>query len=143
MKLEMDAKRIVILVGTALIILLVLVQIFRESGYDFTITETDNKGITLYLGNDDNYYLYGIDSVSVKYEEEDKSLKELISEGVSLEELTRGFKKKDYEESNSTLYQGKDVNIIVCHRNNGDNTSDDVYIGSTSMEYSNEFCGEE
>lgn len=143
MKLEMDAKRIVILVGAALIILLVLVQIFRESGYDFTITETDNKGITLYLGNDDNYYLYGIDSVSVKYEEEDKSLKELISEGVSLEELTRGFKKKDYEESNSTLYQGKDVNIIVCHRNNGDNTSDDVYIGSTSMEYSNEFCGEE
>lgn len=142
MKLEMDAKRIVILVGAALIILLVLVQIFRESGYDFTITETDNKGITLYLGNDDNYYLYGIDSVSVKYEEEDKSLKELISEGVSLEELTRGFKKKDYEESNSTLYQGKDVNIIVCHRNNGDNTSDDVYIGSTSMEYSNEFCGE-
>lgn len=128
MKLEMDAKRIVILVGAALIILLVLVQIFRESGYDFTITETDNKGITLYLGNDDNYYLYGIDSVSVKYEEEDKSLKELISEGVSLEELTRGFKKKDYEESNSTLYQGKDVNIIVCHRNNGDNTSDDVYI---------------
>lgn len=143
MKLEMDAKRIVILVGAALIILLVLVQIFRESGYDFTITETDNKGITLYLGNDDNYYLYGIDSVSVKYEEEDKSLKELISEGVSLEELTRGFKKKDYEESNSTLYQGKDVNIIVCHRNNDDNTSDDVYIGSTSMEYSNEFCGEE
>lgn len=143
MKLEMDAKRIVILVGAALIILLVLVQIFRESGYDFTITETDNKGITLYLGNDDNYYLYGIDSVSVKYEGEDKSLKELISEGVSLEELTRGFKKKDYEESNSTLYQGKDVNIIVCHRNNGDNTSDDVYIGSTSMEYSNEFCGEE
>lgn len=143
MKLEMDAKRIVILVGAALIILLVLVQIFRESGYDFTITETDNKGITLYLGNDDNYYLYGIDSVSVKYEEEDKSLKELISEGVSLEELTRGFKKKDYEESNSTLYQGKDVNIIVCHRNNGDNTSDDVYIGSTNMEYSNEFCGEE
>lgn len=142
MKLEMDAKRIVILVGAALIILLVLVQIFRESGYDFTITETDNKGITLYLGNDDNYYLYGIDSVSVKYEGEDKSLKELISEGVSLEELTRGFKKKDYEESNSTLYQGKDVNIIVCHRNNGDNTSDDVYIGSTSMEYSNEFCGE-
>ena len=142
MKLEMDAKRIVILVGAALIILLVLVQIFRESGYDFTITETDNKGITLYLGNDDNYYLYGIDSVSVKYEEEDKSLKELINEGVSLEELTRGFKKKDYEESNSTLYQGKDVNIIVCHRNNGDNTSDDVYIGSTSMEYSNEFCGE-
>ena len=143
MKLEMDAKRIVILVGAALIILLVLVQIFRESGYDFTITETDNKGITLYLGNDDNYYLYGIDSVSVKYEEEDKSLKELISEGVSLEELTRGFKKKDYEESNSTLYQGKDVNIIVCHRNNGNNTSDDVYIGSTNMEYSNEFCGEE
>ena len=143
MKLEMDAKRIVILVGAALIILLVLVQIFRESGYDFTITETDNKGITLYLGNDDNYYLYGIDSVSVKYEGEDKSLKELISEGVSLEELTRGFKKKDYEESNSTLYQGKDVNIIVCHRNNDDNTSDDVYIGSTSMEYSNEFCGEE
>ena len=143
MKLEMDAKRIVILVGAALIILLVLVQIFRESGYDFTITETDNKGITLYLGNDDNYYLYGIDSVSVKYEEEDKSLKELISEGVSLEELTRGFKKKDYEESNSTLYQGKDVNIIVCHRNNGDNTSDDVYIGSTNMEYSNEVCGEE
>ena len=143
MKLEMDAKRIVILVGAALIILLVLVQIFRESGYDFTITETDNKGITLYLGNDDNYYLYGIDSVSVKYEEEDKSLKELISEGVSLEELTRGFKKKDYEESNSTLYQEKDVNIIVCHRNNGDNTSDDVYIGSTNMEYSNEFCGEE
>ncbi len=143
MKLEMDAKRIVILVGAALIILLVLVQIFRESGYDFTITETDNKGITLYLGNDDNYYLYGIDSVSVKYEEEDKSLKELISEGVSLEELTRGFKKKDYEESNSTLYQGKDVNIIVCHRNNGDNTSDDVYIGSTNMKYSNEFCGEE
>ena len=143
MKLEMDAKRIVILVGAALIILLVLVQIFRESGYDFTITETDNKGITLYLGNDDNYYLYGIDSVSVKYEEEDKSLKELINEGVSLEELTRGFKKKDYEESNSTLYQGKDVNIIVCHRNNGDNTSDDVYIGSTNMEYSNEFCGEE
>ena len=143
MKLEMDAKRIVILVGAALIILLVLVQIFRESGYDFTITETDNKGITLYLGNDDNYYLYGIDSVSVKYEEEDKSLKELINEGVSLEELTRGFKKKDYEESNSTLYQGKDVNIIVCHRNNDDNTSDDVYIGSTSMEYSNEFCGEE
>ena len=143
MKLEMDAKRIVILVGAALIILLVLVQIFRESGYDFTITETDNKGITLYLGNDDNYYLYGIDSVSVKYEGEDKSLKELISEGVSLEELTRGFKKKDYEESNSTLYQGKDVNIIVCHRNNGDNTSDDVYIGSTNMEYSNEFCGEE
>ena len=142
MKLEMDAKRIVILVGAALIILLVLVQIFRESGYDFTITETDNKGITLYLGNDDNYYLYGIDSVSVKYEGEDKSLKELISEGVSLEELTRGFKKKDYEESNSTLYQGNDVNIIVCHRNNGDNTSDDVYIGSTSMEYSNEFCGE-
>ena len=142
MKLEMDAKRIVILVGAALIILLVLVQIFRESGYDFTITETDNKGITLYLGNDDNYYLYGIDSVSVKYEEEDKSLKELISEGVSLEELTRGFKKKDYEESNSTLYQGKDVNIIVCHRNNDDNTSDDVYIGSTNMEYSNEFCGE-
>ena len=143
MKLEMDAKRIVILVGAALIILLVLVQIFRESGYDFTITETDNKGITLYLGNDDNYYLYGIDSVSVKYEGEDKSLKELISEGVSLEELTRGFKKKDYEESNSTLYQGKDVNIIVCHRNNGDNTSDDVYIGSTNMKYSNEFCGEE
>ena len=143
MKLEMDAKRIVILVGAALIILLVLVQIFRESGYDFTITETDNKGITLYLGNDDNYYLYGIDSVSVKYEEEDKSLKELISEGVSLEELTRGSKKKDYEESNSTLYQGKDVNIIVCHRNNGDNTSDDVYIGSTNMKYSNEFCGEE
>lgn len=142
MKLEMDAKRIVILVGAALIILLVLVQIFRESGYDFTITETDSKGITLYLGNDDNYYLYGIDSVSVKYEEEDKSLKELISEGVSLEELTRGFKKKDYEESNSTLYQGKDVNIIVCHRNNGDNTSDDVYIGSTNMKYSNEFCGE-
>ena len=42
MKLEMDAKRIVILVGAALIILLVLVQIFRESGYDFTITEPAN-----------------------------------------------------------------------------------------------------
>lgn len=143
MKLEMDAKRIVIFVGAALVILLVVVQIFRESGYDFTITKTDNKTITLYLGNDDNYYLYGIDSVSVNYKEEDKSLKELINEGVSLEELTRGFKKKDYEESNSTFYQGRDVNILVCHRNNGNNSSDDVYIGSSSMEYNSEFCGEE
>lgn len=143
MKLEMDAKRIIIFVGAALVILLVAVQIFRESGYDYTITKTDKEGITLYLGNDNNYYLYGIESVSVKYKEEDKSLKELINEGVSLEELTRGFKKKDYKDNNSRFYQGKDVNIIVCHRNNGNNTSDDVYIGSTSMEYSNEFCGEE
>ena len=79
----------------------------------------------------------------MKYKEEDKSLKELINEGVSLGELTKGFKKKDYKDSNSSFYQGKDVNIIVCHRNNGNNTGDDVYIGSTSMEYSNEFCGEE
>ena len=143
MKLEMDAKRIVIFIGAALVILLVAVQIFRESGYDYTITETDKEGITLYLGNDNNYYLYGIESVSVKYKEEDKSLKELINEGVCLEELTRGFKKKDYKDNNSRFYQGKDVNIIVCHRNNGNNTSDDVYIGSTSMEYSNELCGEE
>ena len=142
MKLEMDTKKIVFLVGAALIILLVVAQIFRESGYDFKITETDNKEITFYLGNNDNYYLYGIDSVSIHYDEEDKSLKELINEGVSLKELTKGFKKKDYEKSSSTFYQGKDVNIIVCHRNNGDNVSDDVYIGSTSMEYTDEFCGE-
>ena len=152
--MDFDIKRVFIFIGSALIILLAVYQIFdnakekddekTEGESDkvvFEIEKSDDLDLALYYEGEHNYYLYGLKEVMVTYQNEKKSLKEYLNTGESIEELVDGFVIAKANDGGSILYKGDVVNVLVCHRSLDNNTyNEDIYVGAYDMEYEEGFC---
>lgn len=152
--MDFDIKRVFIFIGSALIILLAVYQIFcnakekddekTEGESDkvvFEIEKSDDLDLALYYEGEHNYYLYGLKEVMVTYQNEKKSLKEYLNTGESIEELVDGFVIAKANDGGSILYKGDVVNVLVCHRALDNNTyNEDIYVGAYDMEYEEGFC---
>lgn len=152
--MDFDIKRVFIFIGSALIILLAVYQIFdnakekddekMEGESDkvvFEIEKSDDLDLALYYEGEHNYYLYGLKEVMVTYQNEKKSLKEYLNTGESIEELVDGFVIAKANDGGSILYKGDVVNVLVCHRSLDNNTyNEDIYVGAYDMEYEEGFC---
>ena len=147
--MEFDLKRVLIGVCAVLMIAFLVYQIYNKQDISNQEEKTvlyepvlsDTLESVLYYENDRKYYLYGLEEVMVTYQDETKQLKEFLSDGVSIEDLTFQMKHNSAYDGGSTLYRNDDVSILVCHRiipSGGYN--EDVYIGNIDMGYEKGFC---
>ena len=153
--MEFDLKRVLIVVGAALLILLAAYQTFmrqdldnskdqEESNILFEPVLSDTSEAVLYYEGDRNYYLYGLDEVMVTYQEETKSLKDFLVDGVDVEDFVSQMNRYAVYDGGSNLYRDEDqneVSILVCHRSTSSGGyNEDVYIGNYLMGYEEGFC---
>ena len=147
--MEFDLKRDLIGVCAVLMIAFLVYQIYNKQDISNQEEKTvlyepvlsDTLESVLYYENDRKYYLYGLEEVMVTYQDETKQLKEFLSDGVSIEDLTFQMEHNSAYDGGSTLYRNDDVSILVCHRiipSGGYN--EDVYIGNIDMGYEKGFC---
>lgn len=147
--MEFDLKRVLIGVCAVLMIAFLVYQIYNkqdisnqeEKAVLYEPVLSDTLESVLYYENDRKYYLYGLEEVMVTYQDETKQLKEFLSDGVSIEDLTFQMEHNSAYDGGSTLYRNDDVSILVCHRiipSGGYN--EDVYIGNIDMGYEKGFC---
>lgn len=147
--MDFDLKRVLIGVCAVLMIAFLVYQIYNkqdisnqeEKAVLYEPVLSDTLESVLYYENDRKYYLYGLEEVMVTYQDETKQLKEFLSDGVSIEDLTFQMEHNSAYDGGSTLYRNDDVSILVCHRiipSGGYN--EDVYIGNIDMGYEKGFC---
>mgnify|MGYP001865988449 FL=1 len=147
--MEFDLKRVLIGICAVLMIAFLVYQIYNKQDISNQEEKTvlyepvlsDTLESVLYYENDRKYYLYGLEEVMVTYQDETKQLKEFLSDGVSIEDLTFQMEHNSAYDGGSTLYRNDDVSILVCHRiipSGGYN--EDVYIGNSDMGYEEGFC---
>lgn len=139
--MKFEFKNVAIFVCAALLIFVALYKIFDDQERAlFKIKESDTLKTTLYYQDQNNYYLYGLDEVEVTYQDEKKSLKEFLEDGVSIDTLVQGRKYDKLNDSGSKLYYVGDANILVCHKSNEDLAYGDVYIGNQDIKNEEGFC---
>lgn len=153
--MDFDLKRVIIFVLAAFIALLAVYKIFdkqnirdhdkeEESSVLFEPVLSDTLETVLYYEDDKKYYLYGLEEVMITYQDETKSLKEFLNDGVSIEDLVSQLDHYSVYDGGSNLYRdGKDdgVSILVCHRLiSSGGYNEDVYIGNSDMGYEEGFC---
>ena len=79
--MKFDFKRIAICVLGAIIIVFALYQIFKGSYHDaakFEVVLSESLEPVMYYEGDRNYYLYGLEKVTVTYMDDTKELKEFL-----------------------------------------------------------------
>ena len=90
----------------------------EESSVLFEPVLSDTLETVLYYEDDKKYYLYGLEEVMITYQDETKSLKEFLNDGVNIEDLVSQLDHYSVYDGGSNLYRGgKDdgVSILVCH----------------------------
>lgn len=143
-KMKFDFKRIAICVLGAIIIVFALYQIFKGSYHDaakFEVVLSESLEPVMYYEGDRNYYLYGLERVTVTYMDDTKELKEFLKDGVAIEDLVFHMESNASYDGGSVLYHDENIAVLVCHRSiPSDGYNEDVYIGNSNMGYEEGFC---
>lgn len=117
----------------------------KERKTQLLIKEGDSK-ITLYYTDTKgrNYYLYGLDKITVDYGDHDLELNKALEakqfDMKSVIKLIGNDNQISYKDGGSIKINNNDISLLQCHTTLG---NQDYYFGPSNMEYKSGFCLDE
>lgn len=115
----------------------------KEERQTRLIVEKGDNDLTLYYtdSNQKNYYLYGIDKITVDYGDHSLELnKALEAKQIKMDEVIQLIGKKNedsYWDGGSIKIYNKDLSLLQCQTIDG---NQDYYFGPSHMSYVEGFC---
>lgn len=117
----------------------------KERRTELIVEKGDNK-LTLYYtdSKDRNYYLYGLDKITVDYGDHDLELNKALEakqfDMKSVIELIGSKNQESYWDGGSIKINNQDISLLQCHTTDG---NEDYYFGPSDMEKKEGFCKDE